>query len=479
MTVRIIRDVEEAIAREVRRITFHEDRSKTHTVLRDTFDPFTGEKISLPVEPDFYDSSADTKHIQYPHFFIKLLRSREDRYTGRVVPPYGKGCLTPVTTSPKAYEIVFYFNDGQIASAGSDITTSSFKIAKVQVGYLLRVLSGNNQGTYKVSNVVKSATGDHTITVSGDLVEDLPELTFDSDTRTVTFLEPLDLSTVKAGDTFEDASAATFSITSIDVDTSSIVIGGVATPDTSDGGKITRSGNVFQTADVGFVVFTVMDPSKPAQRVNEQSYTQNQLTDPPIPIDLYYLVRIDSKEKDTHVDVATRMWEEFNPPRSALPTVVRSKNSAEQLLTSDVSAGGSDTIEVSDNSKFSINDPVYIFNDLTPTKSTDGSFESIFESQVKELIGTTQIKLKAVVPDTFTIAKNSKIVSNAEYRTFMFHFVDHVTKDVEGAQYWVHEYTFWTQVWVDRLGEPAEFDGVVQDITVSGEDIDGNVIIEC
>jgi hypothetical protein len=58
----------------------------------------------------------------------------------------------------------------------------------------------------------------------------------------------------------------------------------------------------------------------------------------------------------------------------------------------------------------------------------------------------------------------------------MFHFVDHVTKDVEGSQYWVHEFTFWVQFWVDRL-EQAKDITAVTDIATDIEDIDTQVIL--
>jgi hypothetical protein len=58
----------------------------------------------------------------------------------------------------------------------------------------------------------------------------------------------------------------------------------------------------------------------------------------------------------------------------------------------------------------------------------------------------------------------------------MFHFVDHVTKDVEGSQYWVHEFTFWVQIWIDRL-EDIKKTGTVTDIATDIEDIDTEYIL--
>lgn len=485
MTIRIFRDIEEAISREIRRITFDEDRSVSHTVLKDAFDPFTGELVKLPIEPDFYDSSADTKFIQYPHVFVKLLRVGEDRDSGRVIPAYGFTCEDPVLTSPKAYQILIYRNDGAIDAPGEDITTSALNIGKAQPGHFLRILKGPNTGTYIIDSVTKDNSGIHTITVSDVLITDLPEIVFDSVNRIINFSEPQDLSTIDVGDTFEDASLNQFNISAIDLANNTITIGGVLTPNTAEGSKIRRlTGDVFKVLDPDPVTFVVMDPTKPILSAGGvQTYTTYELANPAIPLDIFYLVRIDSKERDTHIDVANRMWEEFNPPRTGLPTIIRTKLSGEQLITQDVATGGSNTLLVSDNSDFNVNDSVFVFNDIHPTKDIHGDgFEEPFAAKVISKIGTTQIVLDSIVPDTFTVSNRTKIVSNADYRVLMFHLEDHVTRDVEGAQYWSHEFTFWVQAWVDRQGLPVIQDGVVQEIGISGGTgtaIDGPTILDC
>lgn len=473
MSRRLFLDVEEALSREIRRITFFSERTKDSTILQETFDPITGEIIQKPVEARFYDSSADTRNIQYPHFFVKLLRSREDRYTGRVTTQYGAdqgyGCTYPVEYTYKAYERVLYSTDGVINSVGNNIQTTVFNISKVQVGYYIRLLSGNNKGTYTISSITRNDSSPHIITVSNDLILNLPAISFNSNSRVITFLTRQDLNTIKVGDVFRDSSSADYSISDIDIENNSITVTGTTTPSLILGGKIYRSGNVFSTVDTSLVNFIVMDPSKPI----EGGYTSEEVYNASIPIDLYYLIRIDSKQRDDHIDILNRMWEEFNPPRTGLPVVIRSADSAEQLFTADVSSGGSSTIQVADNSKFDINDLVYIFNDFTPTKSSTGGFEELFAAKVINKIGTDQIVLDSVVSDSFKVENNSKIVSNASLRLLMFHFVDHITKDVEGAQYWVHEFTFWVQGWIDRLGEPTQFDGVIQSIETPLEDLQG------
>ncbi|HEY8367586.1 MAG TPA: hypothetical protein VIL57_10595, partial [Bacteroidia bacterium] len=166
MSRRIFRDIEEAISREVRRITHHDARTVDTVVLKDTYDPFTGEVIQVPVEPRFYDSSADAHNIGFPHFFIRLLKVVEDLESGRVVPEYGKWMLSPVTNSPKAYEIVLSSSDGIISSPGNILTTGIFQIRKVLPGHLIRLQNGNNIGTYIVESVTVDNFGNHEIEVS-------------------------------------------------------------------------------------------------------------------------------------------------------------------------------------------------------------------------------------------------------------------------------------------------------------------------
>jgi len=119
-----------------------------------------------------------------------------------------------------------------------------------------------------------------------------------------------------------------------------------------------------------------------------------------------------------------------------------------------------------------------VFNKFTPTKDVHGQgFQEVFSAKVIKLIGTTQIVLSQVVPDTFLVKDKTKIVSNTDYKIYMFHLQDHVTKDIEGSQYWSHEFTFWIQVWIDRQGEPLQFDGVIQQIVTTGENLDDNTVI--
>jgi hypothetical protein len=484
MSRRIFKDVEEALARQIRRITFHDNRTVDEVVLEEAFDPLTGEVITVNVEPDFYDSSADTGHRQYPHIFIRLMKVREDIFTNRAQLNYGNLFICPneespkPTSGPKAFAQVIPMGEGDVLAAGNDFTFSNFRVAKVQPGHLLRLLNGNNIGTYVIDTVTRTETGPHTLTVTADVALDLPNASFNNVTRLLTFLDSVDFTNIKVGDVIEDVDTNTFNIIQVDANSLSVEIDGTTVPNLTQGAKITRSGNMFQTADSDPVCFLIMDPTQPVigKASGREVAVGSQNSNGFIPIDAFYMIRIDNKEKDAHTEVLNRMWEEFNPPRGGLPTIVRTEDSAEELLTADLPAGGSTSIQLN-NADFNINDNVFLINDFTPTKSSDGGYEEVFTAKVVDKVGTDTIVLDKVVPDTFTLANCAKVVSNAEYQVLYLHFVDHRTRDVEGAQYWVHEFDFWIQFFMDRQGTPAEFSGNINGISTPIEDLDGVTII--
>lgn len=221
-----------------------------------------------------------------------------------------------------------------------------------------------------------------------------------------------------------------------------------------------------------------MDPAQPiTSSSGSGASTEVQAMSPQIPLDAYYLIRIDSKDRDAHIEVINRMWEEFNPPRSALPVLVRSSLSEEQLITEDIASGGSTNVKVGSNVNYTVGEEVFLIDNLTPTKSSDSTFPEPFKSKIVDLISTDEVVLQHTVPDSFTVSNSTKLVSNAEFQILGFHFQSHTTKDVEGAQYWVHEFMFWVQLWIDK-SEDTIPTGVIQDISTPIEDLDGNVLFE-
>lgn len=470
MTVQIFKDVEEALAREVRRISFHDNRTVEKKVLQHTFDPFTGEVVELNIEPSFYDSSTEANHIQFPHFFIRLMKVREDRFSGRETQYWGQQTCSKYEAGTaqnrqKAWEILLYVQDGVIPISGI-IQTQTLQIRKAAPGNLLRIQTGPNAGTYTIAAVTPGAP--HVITLNSVILNTLPGLAFNSSTRTVTILDSVDMSAIRVGDTFVDSINQSFVISSINADNLEVVLEGTLAPNLAIGSKIERLGAILQP-EAGPVTFLVMDQNKPVTKNDVQVEPRTVYSDFAIPLDLFYLVRIDSKERESHIQVLNRVWEEFNPPRSGLPVVVRTKASAEQLLAAAIPVGGSSVIVVKDSTNFNINDDVFVFDNLKPTKSTTGSFEAPFKAKVVDKLSGNQLKLSETVPDTYTMDNETKVVSNADFQVIPLHFVDHLTKDIEGSQYWVHEFSFMAQTWIDRLGEGRDVSGVILDPQITTE----------
>lgn len=481
MSVRIFEDIEEAISREVRRISTHEQKTKDKTILKESYDPFTGEIIQIPLEANYYDSSADASKVEYPHFFVRLMKSREDRFSGREIPLYGRWIRENVKFSPKAFEIVTNGGDGLINNVGNTLKTGILGIAKVQTGFLLRILTGNNPGTYKIDQVIKDSMGNHSIVVSNTLLQDLPEFGFDIAERKITFLQGVDLSAVKVGDIFTDENLNTYNVLSVDSTTGTIGIDGTGIPASGTQTTISRTSDVFNQTDLQIVRFLILNPNKPIQSSPicgnvEDKNSKSLMLNPPVPLDAYYRIRIDSKTRENHRDILNRIWEEFNPPRTALPVIRRTELSAEALLQEDIPVGGSDilTLLESNVQDIQVGDKVFLSDDLFPSKITNGDgFERPFESTIIAKPSDTEIQLADIVPDTFTTSRCTKIITNAVFELYMFHFQDHVTKDNEGAQYWVHEFTFLVQFWVDRQGLGKEQSAITQ-IFKSAEENDGD-----
>jgi hypothetical protein len=482
MSRTIFLDIEEAIAREVRRITSQDFRTIDKIAFKTTYDPFTGEEVQRPIEPSFYDSSADAAAIHYPHFFIKLLRSREDRFSGREIPLYGRYWITNKIYGPKTYEVITQASDGFINAVGNTLTTGILKIALVLPGQLIRILNGNNKGTYIVDSVVKDALGNHQINVSDVLVNTLPAFQFDPTTRVAFFAQAVDLSTIKVGDQFIDADSTVFSILSVEPDNGKIELDGIDLPNVSEGASITRLGDIFTQVDTTALSFLIMDPNKPVSKLGQDcgiGSAANVAANPEVPLDAYYLIRIDSKTKQNHTMILNRMWEEFNPPRTALPVIRRSAISARSDVMADLSIGDSVvSVKNEDWANFNLGDKIYIYDDLSPSKRSDGDgFERPFEAKIISKPALGQLELDTPLDKEFLLTRCPKLVSNADFFMYMFHFVDHVTKDVDGAQYWVHEFTFWVQFWIERQGTGKEIT-TVTDVGFTLEDNDPDVDVD-
>jgi hypothetical protein len=473
MSVRILKDTEEALLREFRNILYSDQRTQTFQVLNSSFDPFTGEKIvGAPLEGHFFDSSANARNIEYPHVFIKILRSDEDLTSGRLVSPYGKEVNEPIPTATRAFDVVVSASD-MIRTAGDLVTTSTIKIKSIKKNQLLRILEGPNAGTYIIKQIALNGNGPHVIQLDPKLVISMPTANYKLVTKTLTFLSPVDLNTVSAGDIFTDSASNTFSISAIDVVNNAILLNsGSRVPSISSGGFISRPGNILPTADAStYRNFMVLDPTKPivgkGLAISSDGNTdQIKKTDWAIPLDLVFGVTVDTKNREDHVAVWNRVWEEFNPPRRGLNIVVRTQQSAESLLATNLTAASSNQIKVQDVSSFIVGQIVRIFNKISLG----------FETQIVGINSDTNtLMLADPMPNSFTVENGTNIISNSILRLWEWDFLSHRDNSTDGSHYWSHVYEYRVQVWVDKK-DGEEIVGVIKNINVTIEDFSQNVI---
>jgi len=468
---RILNDIEEALAREVRRIIFFETRDRTpqDIAFREMFDPFTGELVKKPIEPKFYDDTADATISTSPRFSIRLLKLYEDLETGRLLPPYGNEIVSALP-GHGAYKVVLA---GEAVTTngggGSIIEFTDRRILDVTTSHFVRILEGANTGTYHISSIALNEDGPHTITLSNDLITGLPQFDYNKDAGIVTFRDFVDLQTVKSGDSLVDISLNSFVITAVNAFNSTLAIAPGSAVVNGTGAKIVRSGDVLQNDDAGEAqCFLILDPSQPILGKGTRYEVSSQL----IPYTFLYFIKISSRERDDHISVANRMMQVFNPPRGSLFVVVRMDNSFESELLKD-SSEGDKIIYVKDASKFYVNDRIRLFDNL------DVGEDAVVDS-VNQL--SNSITLRSPISKMYTADNCARLLSNHCIAILERDFRNHVTEDKEDSQFWIHRFTYRIEGWVDSRIPPytteqvSEYQGDVNFIGASLEDFEGNVL---
>lgn len=467
MSTQILEDIEEAIAREIRRISFSEDRIRTTTIFKEVFDPFTGELKRKPIEPRFYDDEALPREIAYPQFTISLLKLYEDLDSKRLVPAIGNEHTT-VLPGPQAYEVIIGGElDTTNGGSDSDVMLTHLNIKKVSVSHLLRITTGNNKGTYRIDSISLNGNGPHTIVLSNDLLTDLPDFEYSPDTGIVTFRDFVDLSVVKAGDELIDAASNTFVITAVNVTNATLAIGTGNFVARGTGATIHRIGDVLQGDDAGVPqCYLILDPSKPVANKGTKYRSESWA----VPYSFLYYIKIVSTERDDHIAIADRMMQVFNPARGALPTIIRCDNAAESLAKKDITAGDQ-ILYVENASKFYVNEKLHLFSNV------DFGEDLVIKS-VNPL--SNAITVMNPVTKSYKINDEAQVVSNYEIRFHERDFRNHITEDDSGMQFWVHRFTYRVEAWVDSRIPPYTTNQTYEDsrevnfVKAALEDFEGN-----
>jgi len=437
--IRVIEDIEEALSREIRRMVFFERRQRGNpgVTFREMFDPFTGEFVRKPIEPRFFDDTADSLVSTSPRFTLELLKLYEDLETSRVLPAIGNECVE-VLPGPGAYEALFGGADLLTTNGGtsSTVTLNNRKIRSLTTSHVLRIQSGENQGTYRIESISLVGNGPHTLTLSNDLVIDLPTFKYNPAAGIIAFDSFVDLTAVKAGDEIEDIAANTITITAVNVGDSTLAVAPGSVVVSGQGAKIARVGDVLQGDDAGDAqYYLVLDPSQPIEGKGT-SYRKRSF---PIPYTFIYFIKITSRERDDHIAIADRMMQVFNPARGTLPMIVRSDESFESEAIKGVTAGDT-TMFVEDATHFYVNEKVRLLDNL------DIGEELTIQSVN---VASKTVTFTSPVTKTYAYDNCPILVSNYRYLYFQRDFRNHVTENRQDEQFWIHRFTYRIEGWID------------------------------
>jgi hypothetical protein len=442
MSKQIVKDIQEALLREITNLVTHSVDTKTNISVQTTFDPFTGEPLPLNVEGNLYNSSSNPNQVDYPRIDLQPSGVREDRESGRMISIWEdlnteyRELIEPNKNRPKVYETVLTGVDGVVSSAG--LTISPIKFAKVQVGHLLKIISGANLGTYEIVALDNTTK---TLVLNTELVSDIQELSFNETTRKLYLLNPTDTYSVRAGDTFIDSLGTEFKILHINTKQRELYLDGSAVPSLDVGSSIVRSAGALKMYDGQPVVYVVMDPTKP------KTYWECPVTDawdsshPATPFDYFFSLEIKNKDQPSHIAMIDQMTHTIiNRPRRQLRILIREEESAESAVLVGPDIGWGQTITVKDAKNFTVNDSVWMVN----------IYEISENNQIIDVdYDTNTITLRNKVPISFDFKNKSFLVSNARLKgwSMLLSNDDTVVGQDNINNFYRQEYIFRVQGW--------------------------------
>lgn len=414
-----IKDIEEALKRDIRRLTTHYPQTLTNTGTQTTYDVFTGEALPVTIKAHFYDESSNPNNIQYPRVDIRFEEVAEDRESGRMISlwearntDYNQLAWVNQDKPPVYYRLTSG-NDG--VTSGDSFLISRTKTKLVESGNILSILTGNNQGRYRVLSVDYI---NNVLNLDPTLVRNIEALSYNPQTRKLYLLDPTDLSAVRAGDIFEDANGTRIPILNVRAKKRELYLGGQADPELVAGASILRDGDVLPNIDVGTVKYVIMDANRPLEytpcnsQVTEGWITENYAT----PFNYIWTVEIKNKERQSHISIADRFTETvINRTRRALDILLRTPESAESKITSGPSLGDSHTVTVEDASKMCVNDSVYLINN-----------ESISENnQIVDIdYSTNQVMLRFPIPLEYNYQNEAVLVTEATRKLWGMYLIN-------------------------------------------------------
>ena len=414
-----IKDIEEALKRDISRLTTHYPQTKTNIGTQTTYDVFTGDVKAVPLKANFYDEGSNPNNIQYPRVDVRFEEIAEDRESGRMISLWEARSTDynqlawPNQDKPPVYFRLTSGIDGTTSGDSFVISAASTKL--VESGNILSILTGNNQGRYRILNVDYAGS---VINLDPTLVSNIDALSYNEQTRKLYLLNPTDLSAVKSGDVFEDATGTRFPILNIKRDQRELYLGGSETPDLTAGASLLRDGDVLANIDVSAIKYVIMDADRPLihqpcdSPVTEAWDTENYAT----PFNYFWTVEIKNKERQSHISIADRFTETvINRTRRALDVLLRSQDSAESKVIDGPNLGTAGVFIVEDASKMAVNDSVFLINQFNISEN----------NQIIDIDYTTnQVTLRFDVPAEFNLQNESVLVTEAQLKLWSMFLVN-------------------------------------------------------
>jgi hypothetical protein len=464
-----IKDIEEALKRDIRRLTTHYTQTKTNTGTQTTYDVFSGEVLPASIKAHFYDESSNPNHIQYPRVDVRFEEISEDRESGRMISLWEArntdyNQLVWVNQDrPPVYFRLTSGNEG--ITSGDSFLISSSKTKLVESGNIISILTGSNKGRYRILSVDYI---NNVITLDPTLISNIESISYNPTTRKLYLLDPTDLSAVKAGDVFEDANSTRFPILNVRRDKRELYLGGAADPVLVAGASILREGDVLANIDVSSVKYVIMDANRPLiyqpcdSQVTEGWITENYAT----PFNYHWTVEIKNKERQSHISIADRFTETVvNRTRRALEILLRTPDSAESKVIDGPSLGSANVFTVADASKMCVNDSVYLINDYGISEN----------NQIIDIdYNTNQVMLRFNVPLSFNFHNEAVLVTQADLKLWGMYLVN--GNGIMGQDslnsFFRQEYRFRIEGWKEDEASETTQSGITE-ISVDPESFDG------
>lgn len=409
MSSQVVKDIQEALLREITSLATHVQDTKTNISANTTFDVFTGEAQPLNIEGNLYNETSSPDEVEYPRVDLQYSGLREDRESGRMISIWEdlntdyRELIWPNQNRPAVFETVLSGSDGIVT--GSGISISPIKFRKLQTSYLIKIITGTNIGTYRISALIDATS---TIELEPVLVSDIQELSFNETTRKLYLLNPTDTYAVRAGDIFEDALGAQFLIVSLNTKQRELYLDGSATPNLGLGSSILRAGNVLKQQDTGPVVYIAMDPSKskpylvcPTAQVTDAWDSAHPAT----PFDYYFTIEIKNKDQKSHIAMVDQMTNTIiNRTRRQLKILIREEQSAESKVLEGPDVGFGQSVTVEDASSFLVNDSVWLINKYSISENNQ-IIDVDYQNNV--------VTLRNKAPIDYSFKNKAVLVSNA------------------------------------------------------------------